>query len=246
MTAMTTDAPVSDILSPTNSHFLLQPERADGHHSDDAHDIEFDRSDGDTASQKSISLSSPAGSPRTSVQLDQALHGEEQHPEAPAVFASVARQSLINRDSHPYTLDTDLSSEHDPDGDDRSSFMRRLNDTPVSSAAPSLHEKEDEPAAEPPVDPEEVVAAAPPPSSPPTKISYPPPPIQKPDPRQSVASFASGSTTYSKKARPESMLVMHSGPLILGIALVDFNHLVRVPRRADMSHADPCTGWPED
>jgi hypothetical protein len=43
----------------------------------------------------------------------------------------------------------------------------------------------------------------------------------------SITSFASGSTNYSRKARPESTLVHHhDGPLVLGIALVDFNHLV--------------------
>lgn len=43
--------------------------------------------------------------------------------------------------------------------------------------------------------------------------------------RQSMFSTASGSS-YSKKARPESMLTGPKGPLVLGIALVDFNHLV--------------------
>lgn len=224
--------PASDILSPTNSHFLMNPEEDDHHdNSDDAHDIDFDRSDGDTASQRSISLSSPAGSPRTSAQLDTALRGEEPHADASATPVNLIRASLANRDSHPYTLDTDFSSEHD--ADDRSSFMRRLADTesPISSAAPSLHETEEKPAAELAADAEEEEEAdkvapvlSPPPAA---RMSYPPPPIQKPDPRESVASFASGSTSYSKKARPESMLVTHKGPLILGIALVDFNHLVR-------------------
>ena len=144
---------------------------------------------------------------------------------------SLVRQTLVthNRDSHRYTFDTDFSSEQDGDGDDRSSFMRRLGDveSPISSAAPSLHEKETRSTIELEADAEEekdMVSLSPPPSS--SKVSYPPPPVQKPDPRESVASFASGSTTYSKKARPESMLVKHQGPLILGIALVDFNHLV--------------------
>lgn len=70
------------------------------------------------------------------------------------------------------------------------------------------------------------------PQSPPT-ATYPPKPVQQPmSDRQSIASFAtnsSGATTYSKKARPESLLVqMPEGRLVLGIALVDFNHLVRL------------------
>ncbi|KAI6044759.1 transport protein Avl9-domain-containing protein [Pisolithus marmoratus] len=55
-------------------------------------------------------------------------------------------------------------------------------------------------------------------------ITYPPTPssgITDSD------SFASAASSYSKKARPESMLLQPpEGPLILGIALVDFNHLV--------------------
>ncbi|KAJ6582813.1 transport protein Avl9-domain-containing protein [Mycena sp. CBHHK59/15] len=52
--------------------------------------------------------------------------------------------------------------------------------------------------------------------------TYPPSP-PKGD-AESIASFASGS---SRKTRPESMLVIPSDrPLVLGIALVDFNHLV--------------------
>jgi hypothetical protein len=46
--------------------------------------------------------------------------------------------------------------------------------------------------------------------------------------RSSVASLATSNSSYSRKARPESLLVDSSnGPLILGIALVDFNHQVR-------------------
>jgi hypothetical protein len=224
---MTAASVSEDILSPTNSHFLMHPGEVEDYDMKDADDIDFDRSDGDTASQRSISLSSPAKSPRTSVQLDQAFHGEEQQMDHPAATVRDFSQSRLKRDSLAYTQDTDLSSEQDLDGDDRSSFMRRLNDTPVSSAAPSLHESEEKQAAELRLDPEDDAVDMPTPSSlPSSRIFYPPPPIQKPDPRESVASFASGSTTYSKKARPESMLVVHNGPLILGIALVDFNHLV--------------------
>lgn len=226
-----TTAPVTDVLSPTNSHFLLNPEDDELHHSDDHHDIDFDRSDGDTASQRSISLSSPAGSPRTSIHLDTSSHAAQQPEDSGTTPVTLVRQNLVdnNRDSHTYTLDTDFSSEQDVDGDDRSSFMRRLGDaeSPISSAAPSLHEKETKSLEELEAPVETGKKAAPvlsPPAS--AGMSYPPPPVQKPDPRESIASFASGSTTYSKKARPESMLVQHKGPLILGIALVDFNHLV--------------------
>ena len=41
----------------------------------------------------------------------------------------------------------------------------------------------------------------------------------------SISSFAS---TSSRKARPESLIIAPTNdPLVLGVALVDFNHLVR-------------------
>ena len=168
------------------------------HNSDDPlHEIDFDRSDGDTASQRSISLSSPARSPRHS-HLPASLDAHDEYEDPGTTPVSLVRRSLLSnhRDSRAYTLDTDLSSEQDADGDDRSSFMRRLGDaeSPISSAAPSLHEKETKSAAELEADAEEekdLVALSPPLSS--SKMSYPPPPVQKPDARESVASFASGS-----------------------------------------------------
>jgi hypothetical protein len=43
-----------------------------------------------------------------------------------------------------------------------------------------------------------------------------------------VTSLATSSSSYSKKVRPESLLMdPPKGPLVLGIALVDFNHQVR-------------------
>ena len=75
---------------------------------------------------------------------------------------------------------------------------------------------------------------------PPFANTYPPPPIgvslvNRDESRDSMASYApsvasnstDASTTYSKKARPESLLLMQpKGPIVCGIALVDFNHLV--------------------
>ncbi|KAL4242842.1 hypothetical protein ABKN59_011264 [Abortiporus biennis] len=60
-----------------------------------------------------------------------------------------------------------------------------------------------------------------------SSTTYPPLSLSHDLDRDSVASFGSGSTTYSKKARPESLLLQGlKGPLVLGLALVDFNHLV--------------------
>ncbi|KAJ6611394.1 transport protein Avl9-domain-containing protein [Mycena sp. CBHHK59/15] len=133
-----------------------------------------DDDDADTASQLS---------PRNSVQAP--LHTFD---------------SFSNRASHPYTVDTDLSSEPD----DSSMYNHEMGppESPNTSAAPSVY---DEPTAK------DLATTTYPPSPP------------KGD-TESIASFASGS---SRKTRPESMLVIPSDrPLVLGIALVDFNHLV--------------------
>ena len=54
--------------------------------------------------------------------------------------------------------------------------------------------------------------------------TYPPTPPNRDD-TMSISSFAS---TSSRKARPESLIITPTNdPLILGVALVDFNHLVR-------------------
>lgn len=142
-----------------------------------------DDDDGDTASQRSISLSSPAVSPRNSVQ-DPSKHSD----------------TFSNRASNPYTLDTDLSSEPD----DSSMYTREMGppESPNTSAAPSVYEE----------------------SKDNTIPTYPPSPPR--GDTESIASVASGS---SRKARPESMLVLPGdSPLVLGIALVDFNHLVSI------------------
>ena len=54
--------------------------------------------------------------------------------------------------------------------------------------------------------------------------TYPPTPPNRDD-TMSISSFAS---TSSRKARPESLIIAPTNdPLVLGVALVDFNHLVR-------------------
>jgi hypothetical protein len=57
---------------------------------------------------------------------------------------------------------------------------------------------------------------------------YPPAQIQSPG-HSSVTSFETTTSSYSKKARPESLLPdPPKGPLVLGVALVDFNHQVKL------------------
>ncbi|KAJ7034260.1 transport protein Avl9-domain-containing protein [Mycena alexandri] len=150
----------SDLHPPPDVHSFLAP----------------DDDDGDTASQRSISLSSPAISPRNSVQKP--------------------FESLSNRASIPHTLDTDLSSE--PDDSSMYTHETGLPESPNTSAAPSVLEE-------------------------PKELNMPTYPPSRGD-TESITSVASGS---SRKARPESVIILPGDqPLVLGIALVDFNHLV--------------------
>ncbi|KIK69782.1 hypothetical protein GYMLUDRAFT_150632 [Collybiopsis luxurians FD-317 M1] len=139
--------------------------------------------DGDTASQRSISLSSPAVSARNSLQ-------------------SGLSENISKRESRPYTLDTDLTS--DADGFSFKSPDKALNGSPDTTFSDSMfHESKSSPT-----------------------LSLPPtyPPRRQSDAESIAESFASGS---SRKARPESILLQPPpGKLILGIALIDFNHLV--------------------
>ncbi|KAJ7578173.1 transport protein Avl9-domain-containing protein [Mycena floridula] len=142
--------------------------------------------DGDTASQRSISLSSPAHSARNSMQ--------ETYPNS---------SDFLKRASQPSTLNTDLSSE--PDDGSMFAHDTASHESPTTSIAPSILDE-----------PKELQGT-------PGITSYPPLPQRASD----GASIMSFNSTTSRKARPESMLIAPStGPLILGIALVDFNHLV--------------------
>ncbi|KAI0357549.1 hypothetical protein OH77DRAFT_1476284 [Trametes cingulata] len=200
--------------SPLNSRFLVD------------HDNEEDQlsephfSDGDTASAKSIALSSPPRSPRNSTSLNIADAHEPAITPVTLVRQSLSLAGLSKGD----TAETDASSEVDLDGegDDRSFFARKYEEgeSPLSSVAPSVHEAEKVVSSPPPL----------PPSLPPSATLSSRPSsagIRLKSDTESIMSVASASTSYSKKARPESLLVQPpKGALVLGIALVDFNHLV--------------------
>ena len=146
--------------------------------------------DDETASQRSISLSSPAVSARNST--------------AGNIYASARDSTTFSkRDSHPYTLSSDLSSEVD----ERSSVATDAQRSSTSTANTSVEEEPTTTAQE---------------DKPYTPPTYPPTPPSRDD---AVSIRSTGSS--SRKARPESMIVLPGGgPIILGIALVDFNHLV--------------------
>ncbi|KAG8983671.1 late secretory pathway protein avl9 [Tulasnella sp. 427] len=59
-------------------------------------------------------------------------------------------------------------------------------------------------------------------------------PSPSPTPQLNRASTASSTSSLGKKVRPDSLIVKSDGPLILGIALVDFNH--SVGPRVEMAH----------
>ncbi|KZT27431.1 hypothetical protein NEOLEDRAFT_1060681 [Neolentinus lepideus HHB14362 ss-1] len=160
------------------------------HHLDD----DSDGDDNETASQKSISLSSPAVSPRHSTLAPTPAQSHFTPPSPPL--------SAYKRDSQPNTIDTDLTSETD-----NTSLYAATRDSSISSATTSLYDQEDHSKSD-------------------GLSTYPPPPLPSAG-GDSVTSFSSRSSSYSKKARPESTIFeATAGPLILGIALVDFNHLV--------------------
>ncbi len=154
--------------------------------------------DTDTASQHSISFTSPAASTSTSP------HHSPQLP-------TFSTTDTSRRHSRPYTISTESSD----DLDDVSLFTGHTSS--VTSPGESALDH-DEGAKQ--VPPTPLPAAL-------QRNAYPPAQPWSPG-RSSVASFATSTSSYSKKARPESLLINPpKGPLILGIALVDFNHQVR-------------------
>ena len=162
-------------------------------------------SDADTASQRSISLSSPPASPRHSSSDPRRSFSSGSDPRQSFASGSDPRQSFAS--SNPrQSFATSTSSgsySHAAYTDEPDPFAPR--ETPDTSAAPSIY---DEPSSYYKPD----VSVLP---------TYPPP---HRDDSISISSFASGS---SRKTRPESLLVTPPpGKLVLGIALVDFNHLV--------------------
>jgi len=116
------------------------------------------------------------------------------------------RQSFATQSSESYTMNRDsIMSRHIAlsEGGRLSTPSRRASEMNEAILPPATR-----------------LSASMPVESKPT--TYPPKP--PPDDAMSISSFAS---TSSRKARPESLLIQPTiDPLILGIALVDFNHLV--------------------
>lgn len=124
-----------------------------------------------------------------------------------STFSELSIVDASSRRPHPYIISTESS------GTDDTSLYNGRSSSVTSQGKPSLY--------------------SPAKSVPPTPLTaalqnnvYPPAQIQSPG-HSSVASFETTTSSYSKKARPESLLPdPPKGPLVLGVALVDFNHQV--------------------
>ena len=143
---------------------------------------ESDDEDADTASQRSISLSSPPTSRRNS-ELSDPRHS----------FTTQSSDSESRKESNAFVDNSDAGAD-----DEEASYVQR--GAPATFATPVIDEPRDF-----------------------KPITYPPSPPNRDD-TMSITSFAS---TSSRKARPESLIIAPTTePLVLGVALVDFNHLV--------------------
>lgn len=115
-----------------------------------------------------------------------------------------AQEFFARRDSQDDSIEIDFNSETDEVSDSQSAHRKSSTSVapfatlpPIQSDVPKSHS---------------------------TSMTYPPTPSSR---TTDTESFSSVNSSYSKKARPESMLLQPpEGPLVLGIALVDFNHLV--------------------
>jgi hypothetical protein len=146
--------------------------------------------DNDTASQRSISLSSPPTSPKPEPETFASL------PMSPTSSEAFVR--AFEQDTEEGTLEPDLPSAYSPD-----ETTSQWNQTPAQALTPAV---------------ESAFVGQ-------SSHMYPPTPVEVRGDTESIASFATGSST-SKKAERESMILIPSdGPLVLGIALVDFNHI---------------------
>jgi len=147
--------------------------------------------DNDTASQRSISLSSPPTSPKPEPEVFTSL---PMSPASPEAFVRA-----FELDTEQDTLEPELPSAYSP-----GTAALQWKQKPVQALTPAM---------------ESAFVGQPP-------HMYPPTPVDVRGDTESVTSFATNSST-SKKAERESMLLTPpGGPLVLGIALVDFNHIV--------------------
>ncbi|KAG8948982.1 late secretory pathway protein avl9 [Tulasnella sp. 424] len=158
-----------------------------------------------------------------------------------------ARDSFTQALRSPDTTDTEMGRTttndfYSPPPTTRTSFSSVV---PSLSLAHQEEEKGVKPTAQPFIDEDDSEAPLPdamtstitPVASSSTPSRAPSPPLQPSPgttPQLNRASTASSTSSLGKKVRPDSLIVKPDGPLILGIALVDFNH--SVGPRVEMAH----------
>lgn len=160
-----------------------------------------DDEDAETASQRSIPLSSPSTPPDHEHRTQEPVAlVESSSPPPPNSTPSLQKSLKLLPEFETSSLG-DTISEIDVEGVSFSSSSSQADTrrSSLSAAAPAVLEPKSE-------------------------IRYPPTRFNLDNDAASMTSFSSSS---SRKARPESLLVeAPQGPLVLGIGLVDFNHLV--------------------
>ncbi|KAG8915190.1 late secretory pathway protein avl9, partial [Tulasnella sp. 408] len=185
-----------------------------------------------------------------SIPLDDA---KDDRPQSFSQFAArqasppfAARDSFTQPLRSPDTTDTEMGRTTTNDFYSPPPTTR----TSMSSVVPSLsltHQEEEKsaaPRAQPFIDeddseaslPEAMTSTITPAASLSTssRPPSPPPHTSATAPQLNRASTASSTSSLGKKVRPDSLIVKPDGPLILGIALVDFNH--SVGPRVEMAH----------
>lgn len=215
--------------------------------SGDDHSHFFNNSDDDaeTASQRSISLSSGPSSPKLDRQFDHSLRTPitssfSQHlSSTPSISTELSNETLRVGEKEgsstvpdPETNSITGAGASGPSSDVTSSKFDEDSTRPSSlSSGTSFFEHEEE------TRKHDIIAKDA------EENTYPPPSQmisgahdlnynygkERGTDMESLASAATGSSsgTSGRKTRPESMLVQPpDGPLVLGVALVDFNHIV--------------------
>jgi hypothetical protein len=199
-----------------------------------AHGGEVDTYDSDTASIASIKLSSKGSSPRDSTVSPShtTVHESSTKSPIPQYFDFSSYKAIRRNPSNVVASEPFSSSPPPPlhqqrrEPEDVSEKTSIIGDTssPVFDTDVESHETR-ETSVSPTPDQSMGSSFTQVPSA--MAMSYPPPPLGVVDPE--VESTTS-SLSYARKDRPESLIIdLKSGPLILGVALVDFNHLVVHP-----------------
>lgn len=173
----------------------------------------FSSVSGSPISAKSIPLDGPLSPAHPTSESDHGNFFGSERVQSPSIIET----EVTSADSEPPTTRTSLTSQVPSLATDDLLAPKALElDTPSSyGPASSIHPDPLLDAMSSTITPKDI-----PPTSLPIAISSPEPPPMNRD------STASSTSSLGRKVRPDSLIVSAGGPLILGIALVDFNHSV--------------------